>query len=79
MAISTVAVPEEVLVDDEKDGVVDPVPVLVGLDAVEQRLCIDLLPRHDVAHHADMVLRHRGRNTEHRRDRARDRHLEAGG
>jgi hypothetical protein len=74
-----VPVPVQVLVDDKEDRLIDPVPVLVGLDAVEQRPGIDLVACVIVPHHPDRVLRHFGTDTEDRRYDSFDRLLEAGG
>jgi len=52
----TVAIPEEILVDNEKDGIGNTVMVLVRLDTVKQCLCIDLFPADHISHHPDMIL-----------------------
>jgi hypothetical protein len=42
----TVSLPEQVLVNNQEYGLLDPVPVFVGLDAVQQCLGIDLFSYH---------------------------------
>src|SRR5208337_4417788 len=74
----TVAVPEEILVDNKKDRFRYPVVVFIGLDAVQQRLRIDLFPADHISHHPDVVLVDIGRHAEDRRDHAADRRLETG-
>src|SRR5208337_2899687 len=74
----TVAVPEEILIDDKKDRFCDTVAVFIILDAVEQRLGVYLFPADHISHHPDLVLGDRGRDTEDGRDHAGDRRLETG-
>jgi hypothetical protein len=66
----TVAVPEEILMDNKKDGFCDPVAVLIGLDAVKKCLGIDLFPADHISHHPDVVLGNRSRHAEDRRNHA---------
>ena len=74
----TVAVLEKVLVHHQQDGFLQGMAVLIHVDALQQRLRIDLPALVHISHDTHMVLRNRCRNTNNCRDRAGDRHLEPG-
>jgi hypothetical protein len=74
----TVAVTEQVLVDNQKNRFGNSMPVLIGLDTVKQGLCVNLFPDHIQSRDTHMVLRNGGFYTENRFDTPGHRHLEAG-
>jgi hypothetical protein len=56
----TVPFPEQVLVNNEQHGFGNLMPVLVCLDTVQQRLCINLLPYHVQTRNPHMIIDNRG-------------------
>ena len=52
----TVAIPEQILVNNEKDRFGQGMPVLVGMYTIEESLGIDLMPADHVPHNPHLIF-----------------------